>query len=237
MAAQDQPADEGGFGRKLLSFFIKDEPQSAESTQAPAPVARSVSTPTVAPTSSVTAPPVASAGAVDNKFLEHFAAVLGKANLPGPDYFEFRDILRSLANLGLSEDKQYQAAWASFKAMSGGGADVALLTSTANQYLTALNADRDGFLKSADTALAEKVGGLQKEQTQLQHDNEALAKQIADLQQRLSANVDRLAKIGGELDEQGQKITQNKANYDATFTTVTEQIKADVANINAHLKS
>lgn len=234
MATQEQAADEGGFGRKLLSFFIKEESPAA-GQQPSAPVSRSAS-PSV-PVASSVSPPVAVPGSVDNKFLEHFAAALGKVNLLGPDYFEFRDILRSLANLGLSEDKQYQAAWASFKAMSGGGADVALLTSTANQYLTALNTDRDGFLKSADSALSEKVGGLQNEQTQLQRDNEALAKQIADLQQRLSMNVERLTKIGGELDEQSRKITQNKANYDATFTTVTEQIKADVAKIGSYLKN
>ncbi|MBC8155426.1 MAG: hypothetical protein H7Z72_21265 [Bacteroidetes bacterium] len=233
MVAQEQPADDEGFGQKLLSFFIKEEPLAA-GQQPPAP-----SRPAAAPVPLATAPSqsVAVPGSVDTKFLEHFAAVLGKANLPGPDYFEFRDILRSLANLGLSEDKQYQAAWASFKAMSGGGADVALLTSTANQYLTALNTDRDAFLKSADSALSEKIGGLQNEQTQLQRDNDALAKQIADLQQRLSKNVERLAKIGGELEEQSQKIAQNKANYDATFTTVTEQIKTDVAKIGSHLKS
>ena len=237
MAAQDQPADGDGFGRKLLSFFIKEEPETA-SQPAEGPVTRPVSPSTPVPP--VVATPRQSApvaGAVDNKFLEHFSAVLAKANLPGPDYFEFREILRSLANLGLSEDKQYQAAWASFKAMSGGGADVALLTGTANQYLTALNADRDGFIKTADAALSDKVGGLQNEQTQLQRDNEALAKQIAELQQRLSTNVERLAKIGGELDEQSQKITQNKANYDATFTTVTEQIKTDLAKIGSYLKS
>ncbi len=233
MAAQEQPADEEGFGRKLLSFFIKEQTPPANqpvTASAARPVSPSV------PVQAATPQPVA-AGAVDTKFLEHFADVLGKANLPGPDYFEFREILRSLANLGLSEDKQYQAAWASFKAMSGGGADIALLTGTANQYLTALNADRDGFIKMADAALSDKVGGLQNEQTQLQRDNEALAKQIAELQQRLSTNVERLAKIGGELDEQSQKITQNKANYDTTFTTVTEQIKTDVAKIGEHLTS
>ena len=234
MTTQEPPADEGGFGRKLLSFFIKEE-SPATNQSAPAPAARPVSA-TVSP-SPAAAQPVMTPGSVDTKFLDHLAAVLNKANLPGPDYFEFRDILRSLANLGLSEDKQYQAAWASFKAMSGGAGDVGLLTATANQYLTAINADRDGFIKTADAALSDKVGGLQNEQTQLQRDNEALAKQIAELQQRLSTNVERLAKIGGELDEQSQKITQNKANYDATFTTVTEQIKTDIAKISSYLKN
>lgn len=231
MTPQDQPTTNDGIGRKLLSFFIKEEPQPANQPR-PEPASARPATASVPPNATE-----AASATIDPKFMDHFAGVLSKANLPGPDYFEFRDILRSLANLGLSEDKQYQAAWASFKAMSGGGADLGLLTGTANQYLTALNTDRDGFLKSADAALAEKVGGLQNEQAQLQRDNEALAKQIADLQQRLSTNVERLAKIGGEVADQSQKIAQNKTSYEATFSTVTGQIKADVAKISTYLKS
>ena len=54
---------------------------------------------------------------MDAKFAEHLANVLAQSNPPGPDYFEFRETLRSLNNLGLSEEKQFQAAWASFKAL------------------------------------------------------------------------------------------------------------------------
>jgi hypothetical protein len=234
------------FGDKLLGFFIKEESGATQAgaAQASTPPGSARPGPASTGTSSVPVSEVANpqaggsrpvAGSVDTKFVDHFAAVLSKANLQGPDYFEFREILRNLSNLGLSEDKQFQAAWASFKAMAGMG-DPAVLANAANQYLTALNADREAFLKSVDAAIDERVGSLQKEQTKLQTDNEAVAKQIAELQQRVATNNDRLAKIGGEIIEQSAKINQNKANFEVTYSTFTDQIKADIGKIGTYLK-
>lgn len=236
MADSEKNSDKS-FGDKLLGFFVKEDPNAAP----PAPVPRSGPVPSPAgqpvfqPAASGTSAPGTVAGSVDTKFIDHFAAVLSKANLQGPDYFEFREILRNLSNLGLPEDKQFQAAWASFKAMASVG-DPSVLATAANQYLAALNTDRESFLKSVEAATTERVGGLQAEQKKLQTDNEAIAKQIADLQQRANGNNDRLAKIGGEVIEQSSKINQNKANYEATYATFTDQIKADVSKIGAYLK-
>jgi hypothetical protein len=216
------------FGRRLLSFFVTDPPAKSEPT-------RPVSNPT-RPASGSTAPvgpPVV--GTVDPKFIEHFADVLAKANLPGPDYFEFRETLRSLANLGLPDDKQMQAAWASFKALSG-VTDPGVLRNAAAQYLTVIRQDRDAFMKSADAALTERTGALQAEETRLKSETDALTRQLADIQARIQTNTARLAQIGTDTAEQTGKIRQNRANFEAAYETVSSQIMADVEKINAHLK-
>lgn len=230
------PEPDKSLGRKLLGFFIKEDNASNAS-------------PTGAPSSPATAPPVVASstnvghaasapnppGSVDTKFVDHFAGVLEKANVQGPDYFEFREMLRNLAELGLAEDKRFQAAWASFKTLAG-KPDVAMLTNTANQYLTALGQDRESFLKSVDKALAERVGGLQNEQKQLQTENESLQKQIAEIEKRMATNNERLGKINGEISEQSLKLTQNRNNFEATYASFIEQIKSDVAKIQSYLK-
>ena len=226
--------DNNSFGRKILGFFINQDatlPGVASPKTGPAPAS---SVPVAAnPAPTVSGP--TGTGSIDTKFVGHFADVLQKANVEGPDYFEFRETLKSLADLGLDESKRYQAAWATFKAMTG-QANTSVLTSTASQYLTALNADREQFLKSVETALAERVGGLQDEQKQLQTDNETLQKQITDLQNRLTTNTDRLSKLGGEMTEQSQKLTQNRQNFEATYASFTDQIKQDVSTIQTYLK-
>ncbi|TVT40352.1 hypothetical protein FNT36_12795 [Hymenobacter setariae] len=219
--------DSDNLGHKILSFFIKEESLSGK----PAPASPAPAGSSAAPTSAAPAP----TGTVDAKFAEHFAGVLAKNNLPGPDYFEFRETLRSLASLGLSEDQQYQAAWASFKAL-GGAPDVARLTSTANQYLAILGKDREAFGQSVEAAIAERVGGLQREQQQLQADSEALTRQLAEIQQKLAANATRLAAIGGEVAEQSGRLNQNRHNYEATYGHFTSQIRADLAKIAQYLK-
>jgi len=234
------PEPDKSLGQKILNFFIKEEesnvatgtPPTAASTP-PRPVA---STPNPGPSQPQPQPaPAVQSSEIDPKFAEHLANVLAQNNPPGPDYFEFRETLRSLSNLGLPEDKQFQAAWASFKAL-GGSNDISALTKTANLYIAALNTDREAFTKSVEAALAERVGGLQNEQKRLQTENEALAKQLIEIQQKISANNDRLNAIGGDIAEQSTKITQNRQNYDVTFTHFTEQIKGDIDKISQYLK-
>jgi hypothetical protein len=242
MAEQETSSGLEGFGKKLLNLFIKDEPTTGKpvpviphnqgnpiSVQPQSNPVSLASTP-LAPTP--TAPPE---GSVDTRFVDHFASVLLKSNPPGPDYFEFRETLKNLSNLNLSEDQQYQAAWAGFKAM-GGSADVAALVSSANQYLTALNNDQQAFSKTVEEALTEKVGGLSNEQKQLQSENEQLAKQLLEIQRKIDANNERLAKIGGELASQQQKITQNKSNYEATLAVFVGQIKRDLLKLGEYIK-
>ncbi|GAB3699338.1 hypothetical protein GCM10027592_25300 [Spirosoma flavus] len=229
------PETDKSIGRKILGFFIKEEEPGVATGTSPEKAAappRPAATPSNQPSA---ATPAETTGSIDSKFAEHFATVLAQNNPPGPDYFEFREALRSLGNLGLPEDKQYQAAWASFKAL-GGGNDVAKLTNTANGYIAALNKDREAFGKSVEAALNERVGGLQNEQKKLQSDNETLAKQLIDIQKQIDANNTRLANIGGEITEQSGKITQNQQNYDTTFTHFTEQIKGDIAKMTEFLK-
>lgn len=220
-------------GHKILSFFIKDEGPAAPTVSAPA-AAMPISQPANVPFPVAVASSPA-AGTVDAKFAEHFAQVLAKNNQPGPDYFEFRGALQGLAGLGLGEEKQFQAAWASFKAM-GGMPEVAALSRTGAQYLAALSADRDGFARSVDAALAERVGGLQAEQQRLQAENENLAKQIANLQDRLVANTTRLSAITSESAEQSTRLSQSRQNYEVTYAHFTQQIKDDLDKIGQYLR-
>ncbi|RAK00019.1 hypothetical protein LX87_01716 [Larkinella arboricola] len=238
MAEQETSPGLEGFGKKLLSLFIKDVPENRPRPVVPQAPNNPVIPPAVQanPVSTPLAPVTPSAeGSVDTKFVDHFASVLSKANQPGPDYFEFRETLKNLSNLNLSEDQQYQAAWASFRAM-GGPADVSSLINSANQYLTALNNDQQAFSRTVDAALNEKVGGLSNEQKQLQAENEQLAKQILELQRKIDANNGRLAQIGGEIDEQSRKIAQNKSNYEATLAVFVGQIKRDLLKLGEYIK-
>lgn len=237
------PEPDKSLGRKILSFFVKEEDQSGTVSTGTPPASPaqgaprpSASIPAAGPSNTLPATPsTVSTGAVDSKFAEHFASVLAQNNPPGPDYFEFRETLRSLASLGLPEDKQFQAAWASFKAL-GGPSDVTALTNTGNGYIAALNKDRDGFAKSVEAALAERVGGLQNEQKRLQTENDSLAKQLVEIQKQIDANTNRLTAINGEITEQSGKISQNRQNYETTFAHFTNQIKDDIARMTQYLK-
>lgn len=219
---------EPGIGRKILSFFINENTESEKpstvSTPAPAAVAPKTTVPNVAGTADV-----------DRKFVEHFVDLLEKANLPGPDYFEYKQALQSMEGLGLGEEKQFQAAWASFKAM-GGAKDTNILRTSAEQYLGILDKDRTSFLKDVDVAIKNRVGSLHEELKKLEENNTAFTQQIAELQKKIDDNKNRLGQISGEISEQSAKINANKESFEVTMNSFVEQIKSDLNKINQYLK-
>lgn len=219
---------EKSLGKKLLGFFIKEEENQAPKVT---PVA---SPPPAVPAAVVTN--AAGTAEVDRKFVDHFVDLLEKANLPGPDYFEFKQALKSMDGLGLDEQKQFQASWASFRAMASGVKDTTILTTSASQYLTILDKDRAGFLKDVEKAINERVGSLSQETKKLEEDNKAYAQQIVELQKKINDNNTRLEQINGEIQTQSAKITENRDSYDITYHSFVEQINSDVLKIKQYLK-
>ncbi|HEV7380812.1 MAG TPA: hypothetical protein VGN64_13525 [Dyadobacter sp.] len=219
---------EPGFGKKILSFFINEEEKPENVTPAPKNTdspqqSASVQAKTEVPKDE------------KQKFIEHFVQLLEKTNLPGPDYFEYKQALKSMDNLGLPQEKQFQAAWASFKAMSG-QTDTGILVTSANQYLAALDKDRTAFLKDAEKALNDRVGSLRDEHKKLQDANTAMSQQITELQKKMDENSNRLGQISGEITGQSARINQNRDSFEQTYSTFTEQINADLNHINTYLK-
>ena len=225
--------EEKSFGRKLMGFFIEEDTTHTQ-TQTTSTPTQAGSPPQVQVQQTVAVQNASGTGVVDKKFVDHFVSLLENSNLKGPDYFEYMQALKSLSGLGLSEDKQYQAAWASFKAM-GGITDVNVLSNTANQYVGFLDNDRQAFLKDVEAAIVQKVGGLKNDLKSTQDENEAMAKQIIDLQNRINANNEKITKTTGDISEQSAKITTNKNNYEITYSSFVEQIKGDIARIKQYL--
>ncbi len=223
---------EKSLGERLLGFFNKEEENPKEENPAPssAPAApKVVTTPVPLVTNA------AGTAEVDRKFVDHFVELLGKANLPGPDYFEYKQALKSMDGLGLDEQKKFQASWASFKAM-GGVSDASVLTTSAGQYLTILEKDRSAFLRDVEKAINERVGSLNLELKKLEEDNKTYTQQIVELQKKIDANVARKEQINGEVETQSAKINENRASFETTYHSFVEQINSDVAKIKQYLK-
>ena len=231
---------EPGIGKKILSFFIKEstEPTQVASTDNTTVDAAPVSVKPAEQPKLTPAPTVQNAAGtaeVDRKFVQHFVELLEKANLPGPDYFEYKQALRSMEGLGLGEEKQFQAAWASFKAM-GGITDNAILKTSADQYLSILGKDRESFLKDVERAIKERVGSLNDELKKLEDNNNAYIQEIANLQKKIDDNKNRLGQISGEISEQSAKINANKDSFEVTYQSFVSQINSDLSKINQYLK-
>lgn len=226
---------EPGIGKKILSFFIKESTEPTQITPEAQTSSEQPKIPESLPSKPQTVQNAAGTTDVDRKFVEHFVDLLEKANLPGPDYFEYKQALKSMEGLGLGEEKQFQAAWASFKAM-GGVSETTILKTSADQYLTILGKDRESFLKDVERAIKERVGSLHDELKKLEDNNTAHLLEIANLQKKIDENKNRLGQISGEIDEQSSKINANRNSFEITYQSFVAQINADLTKINQYLK-
>ncbi len=228
---------EKSLGRKILGFFINEpeskQPEPVSAAEKSKEMAASANQPIAAARPIV--PPNVGTGGVDRKFVDHFADLLEKANLPGPDYFEFKQALKSMEGLGLNEEKQFQASWASFKAMAAGVKDTSVLTTSADHYGNVLNKDRENFLKDVEKTIDDRIGSLMQESKKLQEDTKTYAQQIMDLQNKIDASNDRLEKINDEVEEQTEKINTNRDSFDLTYQSMVDQINADIEKIKRYL--
>lgn len=204
-----------------------DEKPSQSPTVAPVATVNSMANVSFTPNTAATS------GVVDQKFVEHFSTLLESQNIPGPDYMEFSNALEEMRELGLPEDKMFQATWKSFGAL--GVKDSTLLLTTAQKYIDILNKDKEKFIASVNDKVTSEVGALQTRATEIEARNKTIAQQIADLQAEVNKNNDESATISGKIAEQTVKITTNKNNYEVTHVEVVKKIQNDVIKINQYI--
>ena len=92
-------------------------------------------------------------GSGSDKFKQYFTNLFQEANMPGPDYFEFTKMVEAMKTVP-EEQNRFNGA---FAGLSVQGLDKAKLLSSANEYLTILDADAKNFNATIDATVNEKV--------------------------------------------------------------------------------
>ncbi len=164
----------------------------------------------------------------DASFIKFFEDALLKANLPGPDYFEFRQLLiktqqKMAAKGGAAPELVLQAVLMSFEAQE---ITPVKLVEAAKHYKDILKQVSEDFLKGA---AGEKNNQLQKRQTVLQGHDENIKRiqqqiqQLALQQQQLEESMNKektqmevdktLGKEGIEKIEKAERLISSAHDY------------------------
>jgi hypothetical protein len=216
-----------GLSRFVRFFINEDVPVTPPNRQSPA---GKVPVPEVS-NQSAWSPPAAE-GVVDRKYLEHFEQLMEQSNIPGTDYFEFTLALKNMAHLGLTEDKLYQATYATFQAL-GGNAQV--LLDTAQQYIQILRGNQAEFEQQVREKTDHSVGSKSQERDTLITSSQQYAQQILDLQAKIEANNARVAVLNEEITVETARIHHQQRNYQTTLAQFVGKIEADILKIKQHL--
>ncbi len=221
-------------------FIVEDESGSSENTSTPPTNAQQHPAEMTAPPSRQRSPEpapasatIATTGSVSDKFVEILAAALEKNNQDGFDYFEFRQALKNLSKMPMDEATRFHSAYAMAQTM---GITPAKLVESAQFYLNVLTNEQAKFNEAHAQQRARHIGNREEEVKNLEAMIQNKAEQIKQLTLQIEAHRQRSETIRKEINESTVKVENTKADFEATFTSVTGHLKDDIRKMQEYLK-
>jgi hypothetical protein len=166
------------------------------------------------------------------RFVAHFDDLLKKANLPGPDYYEFAQVLESPAMSQFDEKTKIAASFASLVAQ---GLTKDRLISSANQYITVIQKDKDGFEGALKAKLQNEVNSRQSQIAKIQGEIEQKTQQIQAITKSITEDQASIAKLNSEISDSSAVIQKNEGAYLAACDTFILKIQSNTNKIQQYL--
>lgn len=207
-------------------FVVEDENAAAAQPEA------DIKTPQqAAPTNS--SPITTRPGEPNAKFVEVLLAAMDKANLPGVDYLEYRQSLKSLEKMPMDEQVRYQSAFAMAQAM---GATAQKLVESAGHYVDVLKSEQSKFDEALRNQTADRIGNRQEMLKNLDATLKQKAEQIKKLTEEMQQHRSEMEKLDAEIKEATSKVETTKNDFVASYQVLVAQINADVEKMKKFLK-
>jgi hypothetical protein len=172
------------------------------------------------------------AGKVDDKFLEVLFGALDEKNKEGFDYMEFKEFLRSLANVPMEDKTRYQSAFATAQTM---GATKENIVSSAKEYIKILAQEQVKFQQALD---GQKEKNLTTKHQEIQREEQEIRKkeeEMERLKKEIEGHRNHITTLEVEINEASQRLGETADNFEATYQALLEQIQQDITNIESHL--
>jgi uncharacterized coiled-coil protein SlyX len=167
------------------------------------------------------------------KFEKHFEQLFDKANLPGPDYFEFWKTMETLEKLIPDEGSRLAATYAS---LSVQGLTKAKLLDTAAAYMDVIAKDRAAFEQAAAAKAAAAVDGRKHTVVELEQRIAANSEQIRKLNAEITEMQGKISGLKKELVDEEMKLNTNRTGYQLACDAMTSKIKGDIEKIRTQLQ-
>lgn len=165
------------------------------------------------------------------KFEAHFDELFNKANLPGPDYYEFIQMTKAMVTL--TDDVKFPAV---FSALQVQGLTKEKLLQTAQQYVGVIEADAQQFNSAIDTKI---VGEIKKKKENLAS-MQASIKQKEDMIKQLQTDIvnenANIMTITEEIVNDERKYNEKTVVYKTACDNRKQAITNDIQKINSYIK-
>lgn len=209
----------------FLDYFIERTPDEPK-TESP-----KVSVPVTVATNQPPATPLVYTPGVNQqdleKFASHFDEVFDKANIPGPDYYEFVKMVQAMGVLG--DEVKFPAAFNGLKVQ---GLTKQKLLDTAAQYITVIEQDEKQFASILDTKV---LGEINRKKESLKTSEESIKKKeelIAQLTSEIVADKQNLSTLASEIATDERRFNDKNVIYKTASEARKNLIKTDIEKIN-----
>jgi hypothetical protein len=167
-----------------------------------------------------------------DKFSKHFEDLFDKANLPGPDYYEFWKMMETLEAAVPDEKVRMAAVYATLKVQ---GLSKDTLLSSAAQYQKVLQTDKQEFQNAVNNKVLTEVQGRKNLIDDLEKTNNSNAERIRQLTEEITANQTKITALKKEIIDEENKINSNQSGYQVACDAMISMIASDVEKINNNL--
>jgi hypothetical protein len=218
------------FFKKALGVFVEFEEENKKETTSTTQHSNNVNVTTN--NSHTEVPRTSLSQAEAEKFEKYFDQLMDKANLPGPDYYEFFKTMETLEAHIHDEKARLSATFAS---LSIQGLTKDKLIETAGKYKEIMEKDKANFEKAlGDKINAEVVkrnNDLQTHEKKIQANSELIQKLTKEITEAQSL----IGKLKGEIIEEENKLASNKNGYMMACAAVINKISSDIQKIQSTL--
>lgn len=220
---------------KLVDVFFEPVPPTAAAnrpTNAGAPGAQNISTPTMRPTSTVTG-----AANIDQRVYQEFSDSLRRAmeteNLPGFDFFEFHQLYLRFLSEGKNDGDALQAALISAETMR---IDRNTLIANSRHYQQVLEKEKNSFDTELKKFFEENIKGPKLEQDRIDSDIKAKEAQIKSLQAEIEQLIVDKKNMGINAAKATDQLDQVQASFQKAYEESARDLKAVVDKLHARGK-
>jgi hypothetical protein len=220
--------------KKIKSLFIVEEAGGASSnSESPSSgqttVVTSGSNQNSSPTPQHTEP-----GNIkpDSKFTDLLLKAIESNNMEGFDYLEYKNSLRSVANVIPDESMRYKSAFEMAKTM---GLSKEKLIQSANQYLNILVNEDKKFKEALENQKSKQIQGRSDQLASIEKSIVEKQQLIEKMKKEIETSTQQLDTIKNEINDAVVKIDVTNQQFVASYNLVYNQIYSDIEKIKANL--
>ena len=157
----------------------------------------------------------------EEKAFQHFLNLLDKANLPGPDFFEFYNALKeNIKALGSSITDEKMLYVMVYNSLKGMGLKPDVLHSSGEQYVALLKEQFDLFNSENQKVIDNVVGARQKKVDSHNLAIQQKQEQIQKLQEEIVAHNTDIQNIHAEIQNETGNIEETRIAFESAFNKI-----------------